>query len=245
MMRANELVDKGVAEYARGLPEEAERLWREALAVDPGCERARTYLEQLRAAPGSGLRPPGVAAAPAPAGEPADAARPEAESSGGPTSPARGPARFSLSPEKARGGPPPGPRFFGRKAVLLVATAVAVIAADRMGPGGGPDRQECEPGLDRAPRRGGGLRGTRRLARGRPCASRDGSANRWAPSLRLRAPRRRPSLLDRPRNEAAGATGGRPRARCVGPRGPPSPRRRLPCPRTAPCDGPRWARAGE
>ena len=48
MSRARELTEKGVVEYARGFPEEAERLWRDALAVDPGCERARAHHEQVR-----------------------------------------------------------------------------------------------------------------------------------------------------------------------------------------------------
>jgi len=145
VMRANELVDKGVAEYARGLAEEAARLWREALALDPGCERARTYLEQLRAAPGSGIRPPEVAVAPAPPGEPAEAVQPEPEFGGAPSSPARGPARFSVSPERLAAVHRPGPRFVGRKAVLLVATAAALIAAVAWGLAAVPTARDASP----------------------------------------------------------------------------------------------------
>ena len=128
-MRASELVEKGVAEYTRGLPEEAERLWREALAADPGCERARTYLEQLRAPPRSGLRPPGGGAAPVPASELADAAPPKVESSPASTSPARGPVRFSLSPERLAAAHRSSSRSFARRALLLVGMATAVVVA--------------------------------------------------------------------------------------------------------------------
>ena len=119
-------------------------------------------------APRSGLRRPGVAVAPVPAGDPADAAQPEEESSGGPASPPRGPARFSLSPEKARGSAPPGSPVLRPEGGPPRRDGGSRHRRNRMGPAGGPDRQECEPGLDRAPRRSGGLRGTRRLARRGP-----------------------------------------------------------------------------
>jgi hypothetical protein len=45
----SELLDQGVKAYTRGLVEEAERFWRDALALDPRSERARAYLRQLHA----------------------------------------------------------------------------------------------------------------------------------------------------------------------------------------------------
>ena len=69
-----ELIDQGIKAFTRGLKAEAERCWREALELDPGNERARAYLRQLRDAG----EPPAVAAkaqaAPAPAGPPGPAA---------------------------------------------------------------------------------------------------------------------------------------------------------------------------
>lgn len=43
-----ELIDQGIKAFTRGLKAEAERCWREALELDPGNERARAYLRQLK-----------------------------------------------------------------------------------------------------------------------------------------------------------------------------------------------------
>lgn len=69
-----ELIDQGIKAFTRGLKAEAERCWSEALGLDPGNERARAYLRQLRDA---GEPPAGAAPAPAaaPAPQPAPAAR--------------------------------------------------------------------------------------------------------------------------------------------------------------------------
>ncbi len=48
MAKLPELIDQGIKAYTRGLLEEAERCWREALEIDPENERARAYLRQLR-----------------------------------------------------------------------------------------------------------------------------------------------------------------------------------------------------
>jgi hypothetical protein len=106
---ATDLVEKGVAAYAHGRRDEAERLWREALVVDPTLDRARLYLRQLREAPASGPRAPDpqeVAPAPSP-----------------------GPARFSVPPERmtAFHRSVPSPR--ARRRLLLAATATAVVVA--------------------------------------------------------------------------------------------------------------------
>lgn len=42
-----ELIDQGIKAFTRGLHAEAERAWREALALDPGNERVRGYLSQI------------------------------------------------------------------------------------------------------------------------------------------------------------------------------------------------------
>jgi hypothetical protein len=113
---ANDLVEKGIAAYARGSRDEAERLWREALALDPSSDRARQYLKQLREARASG---PGV-----PPRDPAVSPRdpsPQAEP--------QDPARFSVPPERMsafhRSGSSPG----ARKRALLAATATAIVVA--------------------------------------------------------------------------------------------------------------------
>jgi tetratricopeptide (TPR) repeat protein len=43
-----ELLDQGVKAYTRGDTPEAERSWKQALQIDPGNERARAYLRQVR-----------------------------------------------------------------------------------------------------------------------------------------------------------------------------------------------------
>jgi tetratricopeptide (TPR) repeat protein len=79
-----ELIDQGIKAFTRGLHADAERAWREALALDPGNERVRGYLSQI-APPQPGADPaapegasprragPGAAApaAPAPGSAPA------------------------------------------------------------------------------------------------------------------------------------------------------------------------------
>jgi len=76
-----ELIDQGIKAFTRGLKAEAERCWREALELDPGNERARAYLRQLKDA---GDPPPVAApaqAAPA-QGAPARAATAKAPPKG-------------------------------------------------------------------------------------------------------------------------------------------------------------------
>lgn len=47
MTPSGELVDRGIRAYTQGLIGEAERLWREALRIEPGNQRARAYLALL------------------------------------------------------------------------------------------------------------------------------------------------------------------------------------------------------
>jgi hypothetical protein len=72
-----ELVEQGIRAYTRGDREEAERCWREVLAMDPRHARARAYLVMLaKARTGE----PPAEARPAPAPPPAPpAARPRAD----------------------------------------------------------------------------------------------------------------------------------------------------------------------
>ena len=48
MATVAELLDQGVKSYTRGDPAEAERLWLQALEIDPKNERVRAYLRQVR-----------------------------------------------------------------------------------------------------------------------------------------------------------------------------------------------------
>jgi tetratricopeptide (TPR) repeat protein len=74
---ATQLIEQGIKAYTRGALEDAERCWREALALEPMNDRARAYLELLSGARGGGAPlpvppepvaiPPPPAAAPAPA----------------------------------------------------------------------------------------------------------------------------------------------------------------------------------
>ncbi len=48
MATVAELLDQGVKAYTRGDSAEAERLWLQALEVDPQNERVRAYLRQVR-----------------------------------------------------------------------------------------------------------------------------------------------------------------------------------------------------
>ncbi|MGA8889969.1 MAG: hypothetical protein WB493_00275 [Anaeromyxobacteraceae bacterium] len=65
MATVAELLDQGVKAYTRGDSTEAERIWTQALEIDPRNERVRAYLRQVR-----GERP-GPEAAPAPQEAPA------------------------------------------------------------------------------------------------------------------------------------------------------------------------------
>ena len=58
MATVAELLDQGVKSYTRGDSAEAERLWLQALEIDPKNERVRAYLRQVR-----GERPGGAAGA--------------------------------------------------------------------------------------------------------------------------------------------------------------------------------------
>ena len=63
-----ELIDHGIKAFTRGLHGDAERYWREALEIDPGNERVRGYLRQLKPGPPAEAAPAasaGKAAAPA------------------------------------------------------------------------------------------------------------------------------------------------------------------------------------
>ena len=66
MRPASQLIEQGIKAYTRGQLDEAERLWGEALTLEPANDRAKAYLDLLR----------GAARAPQPA--PAPAAAPEA-----------------------------------------------------------------------------------------------------------------------------------------------------------------------
>jgi tetratricopeptide (TPR) repeat protein len=66
MARPGELLDQGIKAYTRGLFDEAERCWREALEADPANERAQAYLRQLgERMKRLGTPPPGAAGEPA------------------------------------------------------------------------------------------------------------------------------------------------------------------------------------
>jgi hypothetical protein len=67
MATVAELLDQGVKAYTRGDSVEAERIWTQALEIDPRNERVRAYLRQVR-----GERPGSEADAP-----PVEAPRPE------------------------------------------------------------------------------------------------------------------------------------------------------------------------
>lgn len=51
MRPASQLIEQGIKSYTRGQLTEAERFWREALALEPLNDRARAYLDLLRGAP--------------------------------------------------------------------------------------------------------------------------------------------------------------------------------------------------
>jgi hypothetical protein len=114
-----------VAAYSRGSLEEAERLWTEALALEPGWDRPRAYLSQLRGHAPARSEPPAPAAAAEPAApvaeavpvEPAVARAPEepvaeappvapvAEAESHPTPPAPPPATHAAPPGAKAQGP--------------------------------------------------------------------------------------------------------------------------------------------
>jgi tetratricopeptide (TPR) repeat protein len=77
---ASQLIEQGIKAYTRGQLEEAERLWREALALEPLNDRARAYLDLLQGGKGSASTPaPAAPSAPAvPAAAPRSAAAPPA-----------------------------------------------------------------------------------------------------------------------------------------------------------------------
>ncbi len=57
MVQSVELIDRGLSAYTRGLVTEAAQCWREALALEPGNERAIQFLALLDQGP-SGAAPP-------------------------------------------------------------------------------------------------------------------------------------------------------------------------------------------
>ncbi len=65
-MTAGELMDLGIRAYTRGELDDAERSWREVLELEPGNERARSYLELV-----AGKRPAAAVAQGAPVPLPA------------------------------------------------------------------------------------------------------------------------------------------------------------------------------
>jgi hypothetical protein len=79
---ATELMEQGVRAYTRGQLGEAERCWRDVLAIDPANERATSYLELLMGKLAQGAAATAGAGAPvplpAPAGAPQAAAAPAA-----------------------------------------------------------------------------------------------------------------------------------------------------------------------
>jgi tetratricopeptide (TPR) repeat protein len=66
---ASQLIEQGIRAYTRGQAVEAERLWREALALEPLNDRARSYLDLLHGSRPGGPPPPdpGAPAVPLPA----------------------------------------------------------------------------------------------------------------------------------------------------------------------------------
>jgi tetratricopeptide (TPR) repeat protein len=75
MATVAELLDQGVKAYTRGESAEAERFWEEALSLDPGNERVRAYLRQVRGELPP-RPPPPAATEPPPRAEPAFAPSP-------------------------------------------------------------------------------------------------------------------------------------------------------------------------
>ncbi len=53
MRPASQLIEQGIKSYTRGQLGEAERFWREALALEPLNDRARAYLDLLQGGPGA------------------------------------------------------------------------------------------------------------------------------------------------------------------------------------------------
>jgi tetratricopeptide (TPR) repeat protein len=60
-MTAADLLERGIRAYTRGALAEAERCWNEALALDPGNDRARSYLDVLLASGSAAPAPPAAA----------------------------------------------------------------------------------------------------------------------------------------------------------------------------------------
>jgi hypothetical protein len=63
-MTTADLLERGIRAYTRGALAEAERWWNEALAIDPGNDRARSYLDVLLANGRAAPVPPAAVAAP-------------------------------------------------------------------------------------------------------------------------------------------------------------------------------------
>lgn len=89
-----ELIDQGIKAFTRGLKSEAERCWSEALDLDPGNERARAYLRQLRDAgePPAVAAPVPAVAVPAPPPAPATGPAPPKDEDFAPSPWDQGPA---------------------------------------------------------------------------------------------------------------------------------------------------------
>ena len=97
MSTVSELLDLGVRAYTRGESAEAERIWMEALAIDPANDRVRAYLRQVRGERPSAAAPPPPPPSPeAPVAPPAIVTPPPPLVTPPPASPAQG--GFAPSP---------------------------------------------------------------------------------------------------------------------------------------------------
>ena len=94
-------LDQGVRAYTRGESAEAERIWMEALALDPGNDRVRAYLRQVRGER-PGAPPPGAPVPPATAAQAAPPAGP-------PSRPGRPPPIVTPAPPLVTPPPTPAP----------------------------------------------------------------------------------------------------------------------------------------
>jgi tetratricopeptide (TPR) repeat protein len=107
---ATQLIEQGIKAYTRGQLDEAERLWGEALALEPLNDRAKAYLDLLRGSPGGLAQPVPVPAVPvaAPAAAEGDgsavalpAPRPEPRSGDRTTLSEYAPSPWDLGPAEA------------------------------------------------------------------------------------------------------------------------------------------------
>ncbi len=114
-MTGQELIERGIRAFGRGKLGEAERCWRDALALDPDDTRARGYLEQLIGRLASGAAPetssapvplpaPASSAGPGPAGDPRSSGPPGAVPLPGPAG--RSPPWGDLGAERSAGRAP-------------------------------------------------------------------------------------------------------------------------------------------